>query len=109
MTKLSENHFKSMHVYYSQLSEKLNDAGYDFKKFLEVAQYKLDVPWTKDLVKNQLWRAVQISQTSKKSTTEITPYEAIQIYEIVNNRVAELTGVSVEWPCEENRREQSNK
>ncbi len=105
MTKLSESHYRSLHVYCTKLAGALNDAGYDFKKFLEVSQYKLDVPFTKDLVKDQLWRTVQIAQTSKKSTTEITPYEAIRIYEIVNNRVAELTGVSVEWPCEENRRE----
>lgn len=104
MTKLSENHFKSLHVYCEKLAEELNDAGYDFKKFLEVAEYKLDVPWTKDLVKDQLWRMIQIAQTSKKSTTEITPYEAITIYKILNNRVAELTGVSVEWPNEKGER-----
>jgi len=105
MTKLSEQHFKSLHVYCKKLAEALNDAGYDFKKFLEVAEYKLDVPWTKDLVKEQLWRVVQVAQTEKQSTTEIIPYEALQIYEIVNSRVAELTGVSVEWPNEKNRRD----
>lgn len=89
---------RCMHKYFEKLAEALNDAGYDFKKFLEVSQYKLDVPWNKYLCKDTLWRPVQIAMTGKESTTAATDGECCQIYDVVNARVAELTGVSVEWP-----------
>ena len=111
MTKLSQEHWGALHVYCDQLAEALNDAGYDFKKFMEVCEYKYDVPFTKYLVKDQIWRPWQIYHTMSDknpqgiiSTTEITPYQALQIFEIVNQRVAEKTGVSVPWPCEDNRK-----
>ena len=90
---------KSLHKWCELVAESLNDAGFDFKKFLEVAQYKLDVPWTKELVKDQLWRVVQESQTGKESTTELSTVDPTVIHKIVMNRVCELTGISyIEWP-----------
>ena len=103
MTKLSQEHFNSLHVWCEQMADALNAAGYDFKRFLEVSEYKTDVPFTKELVKDQLWRQAQIPMTGKQSTTEITPFEAIKIYDVLNKRIAELTGVSVEWPHDKER------
>lgn len=92
-----------MHVYYGLLAEALNDAGYDVEKFMELANYKVQVPWSKDLVKDLLWRPTQILMTNKLSTTDITSYEVMMIFDIVEKRVAELTGVSIPWPCEKER------
>lgn len=101
MSMISEVHFKSMHVYFGLLAQELNDAGFDFKRFLEVSEYQAKVDFDKEIVKNWLWRPVQIAMTGKISTTEITAYEAIKIYEILGKRVAELTGASVPWPRKE--------
>ena len=88
-------------MYCRLLAEALNDAGYDFKQFLEVTEYKLDVPWNDRLVKDVLWRGVQKAMTGEDSTTEPSTYQYVKIYETLNQRVAELTGVQVEWPHEE--------
>jgi len=89
---------RSMWKYFNLMADSLNDAGFDFKKFLEVAQYKLDVPWTPELFKAQIWDIVMESQTGKESTTEMSTIEPSNIHRIVDKRVAELTGVSHAWP-----------
>jgi len=88
----------------TMLAEELNDAGFDLKKFLEVAQYKIDVPWNKGSVVDVLWRPVQEAMTGKESTTELDTVDPAAIHKVVANRVAELTGVYVEWPSRFNRR-----
>lgn len=95
---------KSLHKFCEQVAESLNDAGYDFKKFLEVSKYKLDVPWTKDLVKDQLWRVVQEAMTGKESTTELSTIDPTFIHKIVMDRVSALTGIPyIAWPDRFNR------
>jgi hypothetical protein len=90
-----------LHLYCTLLALELNNAGYDFKKFLEVSEYKLDVPWTPESVKEHLWRPVQITLTGKKSTTEPTDFEYCQIYQTLSERISDLTGIFVDWPHEE--------
>jgi len=92
---------RCLHLYCTMLAEALNDAGFDFKRFLEISQYKIDVPWTPELVKEQLWRPVQIARTGYESTTEATNFQYQDVYQIIDARVAELTGVSVPWPHQE--------
>lgn len=89
---------RSLWKYCTLMAESLNDAGFDFKKFLEVTQYKLDVPWTKDLFKEQIWDVVMNSQTGKESSTEMSTIDPAHIHKIVDKRIAELTGVSHAWP-----------
>jgi len=109
MPKLSPEHFSSMHLYFDLLAEALNDAGFDFKLFMEKADYQYKMPFTGHLVKDQIWRPFQIYQTMSDknpegivSTTEINAYTALNVYETINQRVAELTGVSVPWPNKNN-------
>lgn len=92
---------RCLHKYCQMLADALNDAGYDFKRFLEVSEYKIDVPWSPELVKEQLWRPVQIARTGHESTTEATNFQYQDVYQIVDQRVGELTGVSVPWPHQE--------
>ena len=58
MVNTNPQQFKAAHVYFNLIAKELNAAGYDFKKFLEVAQYKLDVPFTKELFKDQIWQPI---------------------------------------------------
>ena len=90
---------KALHVWCDMLAEALNDAGYDFKTFLEVSEYKLDVPWSRQLVKDQLWRPVQKAMTGKESTTEMNTIDPTPIHQVVMERISEITGVEyIPWP-----------
>jgi hypothetical protein len=114
MPELSKSHFSAMHVYFALLAEELNNAGYDFKKFLEITEYRLDVPFNPDIVKNVIWRPYQQLVTQSEdhphgieSTTKIDAVQAGKIFDVVNKRIGELTGVHVPFPCQEYRNEET--
>lgn len=89
----------ALHLWCSWIAEALNDAGYDYQKFLEAADYKLDTPWTTALVKDQLWRPVQEAMTKKESTTELNKIEPSDIQQVLMARLTEITGIQdVPWP-----------
>lgn len=87
---------RSMHKYFEMLAEALNDAGWDMKRTLKE---EVSIPWTKESVKNHLWRPVQEVMLDKESTTELDTADPNKVYEVVSRHIAEKTGVHVEWPC----------
>lgn len=90
---------RSLHLWCGMLAEALNDAGFDQKRFLEVANYKLDIPWTTYSVKEILFKPVLEAMTGKESTTEMETVDPTVIHKIVMQRVSELTGVQyINWP-----------
>lgn len=123
---------KSLHKYFELLAQALNDAGFTqdvilthklinalealigfweqegdtfysgmLKETLERNRPRVQLSWTKESLK-ELWRTVQIAMTGKQSTTELTTGEVGRIYQDFDARIAEITGVRVEWPhCEE--------
>lgn len=92
----------ALHLWCTWVAEALNAAGYDYKRFLHAADYKLDTPWTCALVKDQLWRPVQEAMTQKESTTELNKVEPSDIQEVLMARLTDITGIAdVPWPRRE--------
>ena len=86
----------TLHLYFTQLAEALNDAGFDLRKTIKEG---IDIPWTKDSIKTYLWKPVMKIYLKKKSTTELNKTKDIDaIYKIVNRTIARRTGVSVPFP-----------
>ena len=74
------------------------DALRDIEDSLPTAQ----VDWTMELVKENFWKPVQISQISKDSTAEAETHEYTVVYENLNRFTGENFGVSLPWPNKEN-------
>ena len=119
---------KSLHKYYELLAMALNDAGFtqdvvlthkliqaiealislwgdeiyasQLKATLEKHRPRVGLSWTKESIK-ELWRKMQIPMTGKQSTTELTTGEMCRVYQDFDARIAEITGVTVPWPHEE--------
>jgi len=89
---------RALHKYFTMLADELNAAGLDMKKVLKP---DVDIPWTAENVKDNLWRGVQIAMFNKASTTELTTDEMTKVYETINRFTAEKHGVSVSFPSEE--------
>jgi hypothetical protein len=87
------------HLYFERLAEALNDAGYEMKAVLAVKS--VDVPWSKDTVKEVLWRPIQQAMTGKKSTTMLSRGEVGRVYDVLDRHLSENFGVSVEFPHED--------
>lgn len=85
---------KSLHLYFTQLAEVLNDAGLDMRVILKP---EVEIPWTSENVKNHLWRPIQRAYLQKESTTELTTQDIDKIYDIFNRHISKF-GVFVEFP-----------
>lgn len=86
---------KAIHVYFTQLAEELNAAGYDMRRTLKEG---VDIPWTPDNVKKFLWKPIQNAQLGKESTTQLSTKEIDVIFETLNKHLGEKLGVHVPFP-----------
>jgi len=78
--KHTDQQRKALHLYFELLAVALNDGGFDMQKVL-----KVDVPWTKDLIKELIWRPVQKAILKKDSTTKLNKTGDIdRIFDIIN-------------------------
>lgn len=85
----------SLHLWCAMLAKELNDAGHDMVHFFDEGA---DIPWTKMMVKEMIWKPVQKVMTDKVSTKEAHKVEYTKIYDVLNRHLAEKKGVSVPWP-----------
>ena len=88
---------KALHKYCEMLAEALNDRGLDMVLVLH-RNPEMKVSWTKQAVKEKLWRPVQEALLNKKSTTKANRNEYSKVYDELNKHLINLHGVSVPWP-----------
>ena len=88
----------AMHVFFRNLAQALNDAGFDMKVFLKSTSSTMPIAWNPVTVKEVLWRPVQEAMTGKHSTTEVNTVEPSDIHQQLMRKISELTGVYVEFP-----------
>lgn len=95
MTSRSTKQNNSLHKFCELLAHELNSAGLDMR---EVLKPSVDIPWSKDAVKEFIWKPIQKSMNLKKSTTELTTKEVGEVYEVINRHISEKFGIHVDWP-----------
>ena len=105
VNKRTDRQNRALHLYFTQVAEALNEAGYDMKKTLK---HDVDIPWQSETVKEYIWRKVQIAYLRKPSTTQLTTKELDKVYEVVNRMLGEKTSVYVPFPSLETLLEQDN-
>ena len=88
----------SLHKYCELLASELNSKGLDMALVLSS---DVSVPWTMTLVKELMWRPVQLASTDNESTTKPNRQDYGEIYDIINRYISERFGVYVPWPSKE--------
>ena len=97
--KRSDQQRKSIEVYCRNLSEALNNGGFTVN---DQVVLRLPVAWTQENVKELIFTQIMTALFPEKtSTTHLETDEVSEVYENLNRAIAERTGVSVAWPCEE--------
>ena len=81
------------------MAQALNDAGYEMKEVL--AAKSIDVPWTKESVKEVLFRPIMKAMYEKHSTTELERTEVSDVWDVLNRHLGEHFGVVVPFPSED--------
>jgi len=89
---------KSLHLYFTQLADALNETGYDMKRTLKP---EIEIPWNGETVKEYLWRPIMKAQLNKESTTEMTTKELDQVLETLTRHLTAKLGVLVNFPSME--------
>jgi len=86
----------ALHLWCEWVAVTLNSAGMDMRVILDE---DADIPWTKQTVKDMLWKKLQLALTGKESTREPTKLEYPQIYETMVRYMADKHNVELpDWP-----------
>ena len=90
----------ALHLYFEMIAQALNGEGLDVRLVLNVISEKgIDMMWSKELVKELLWRRIQKRFTGKESTTQLDSIgEITKIYDMLNKFLAENFFISPEFP-----------
>ena len=98
---LSQN--RAFHLGMQFIAETLNDSGYDMKKVLKDT---VDIPWTKESVKEYIIKPVMKALYDKESTTELNKAdgEIEKVWDVTMRHLGEKFGIEyVPFPNDEQR------
>jgi hypothetical protein len=94
-TSRSSRQNRALHLFFEFLAAALNDAGLDMRTVLKP---EVDIPWTPETVKENLWRPIQIALLKKKSTTELETGEVGKVEEVLMRHLVKEFGQFFEPP-----------
>jgi len=90
---------KALHLWITQLTRVLNEAGIDLK---EVLTPNVRVMPTEKNVKEVLWRPIQEAMFGKRSTTTLSTQDIDKIYDVINRHLADNWLIQAPpWPDKE--------
>ena len=84
----SDQQNRALHLWFQLLADELNLAGLDLK--LALKELPVDVPATKNNIKEALWRPIQKTMVSTASTKELTTGQIDAIWEVINRHFGNL-------------------
>lgn len=86
----------ALHLYFEMLASELNSMGLDMRQILKPS---VEIEWTKENVKEYIWRPLQIAITGKESTKNLDKTTEIdKIYDTINGHFSQKFLVSVPFP-----------
>ena len=62
---------------------------------------KMDLPWSKESVKEKLWKPIQRVVLGKDSTTELDTANPSEVYAILSRHLSEHHGINIEFPSKQ--------
>ncbi len=90
---------KALHLYFEMLAEELNSGGLTVQM---VMKEKMELDWTKIMVKELLWKSTQKTLLGTQSTKDLAKQEDIDtVYDHLNRHLSEKFGVHVPFPSHE--------
>ena len=95
MAQYTPQQRKALHLWFTMLADELNAAGLDQRKILKPS---IDIPWSAEAVKEQVWRPIMKAQLGKDSTTELESQEIDLIFNTITKHLGEKFGLTVAFP-----------
>lgn len=95
----------ALHKYCADISGKMNDAGYTQRQLVGKFKEGFELPVTMEMIK-AIFREVGNAMYQKESTAELSTIEIQEVYQVVDQRLGEITGIRAEWPSIESYRDE---
>ena len=95
----------SLHKYCTDLSAKMNDAGFTQRQLVGKFKAGFELPVTAEMIK-AIFREVGNAMYQKESTADLTTVEMMEVYKVVDGRMGEIVGIRAEWPSIESYRDE---
>lgn len=89
---------RALHLYFTLVSNELNQLGITYE-WKGLKGSVMETAWTPELVKEFIWRPIQVSMFNIKSTTKIKTGQINQIVDVINKFFGER-GVVVSFPTQ---------
>jgi hypothetical protein len=88
---------RALHLYYKHIANALLEVGYDFCYSNPFTGEIISIPYTGDLVKNYIWRPLQVKIFEIESTKELTTEMINNILEAISLWLSEKN-IAVNFP-----------
>lgn len=79
---------RALHLWFTMLATALNDKHFDMRAIIHSS---IDIMWTPQNVKENIFRPVMKALYTKRSTTQLSRQELDPIVDIINKTIAEQT------------------
>jgi len=86
----------ALHVYFSIISVELNDLGLEYQ-YTGISGNTFELMYTPDLVKEYIWRPIQVALFKIKSTTKINTNQINEIIDVITKFFADRE-IVIEFP-----------
>lgn len=92
-----------LHLWCESVAIAFNIGGVTKKEVFNKLKDGLEIPWTKESVKEDIFKPIMKVLLNKESTTELETTEAEYVVEMINYNLLKerFNGMRVEWPSEE--------
>jgi hypothetical protein len=97
--KRTSNQNRSLHLYFTMISEQLNDLSLDFK-YTGLKGMELSMRHTPEIVKTFIFKPIMMAMFDIESTTKINTQQINEVLDVLTNYFAGL-GVVIEFPSKE--------
>jgi len=89
---------KALHLLFTHISESLNEIGETFN-YKGIRGFEIETTWTPLLVKEMIWKPIQITMFGIESTTKINTNQINAILDVLTKYFGER-GIPVSFPCQ---------
>ncbi len=96
--KMTSKQRSALHVWCDLFAKALNDAGQYRKKVLFSTGEVVEVDWTKESFKEDVYKVVLEALSGKDSTEKQDSVEPSAVADHVNRHIGQAKGVTVGWP-----------
>lgn len=86
---------RALHKLFTNIAEQLNELGETFNHLWQ--DEIVEIPYTPELIKETLWKTVQMALFNKASTTEINTEELNQVLDVITLKFGEM-GIPIVFP-----------